>query len=76
MMKKIIDNLLYDTETSELIHNDEINKRLWYLTPNGNYFCFFKNGDIVPKTEEAVKDYLGKNDVEKYIELFGEPQEA
>ena len=75
-MKKIINNLLYDTDVSELIHNDEINNRRWYKTPNGNYFVFYGTGEITPKAEDAVRDYLGKHNVEKYIELFGEPKEA
>lgn len=36
----------------------------------------YANGEIIPKTEANTKEYLGKNNVEKYIELFGEPQEA
>lgn len=75
-MKKIINNLLYDTELSELIYHDEVKNRRWYRTPNGNYFVFYATGEITPKTEESVKEYLGRNNVDKYIELFGEPQEA
>lgn len=75
-MKKIVNGLLYDTDTSELIYHDEINRRRWYKTKNENYFVLYANGEIGPKTEDAVRDHLGKNNVEKYIELFGEPQEA
>lgn len=75
-MKKIVNNLLYDTELSELIHKDEVNNRLWYKTSNGNYFVFYGTGEITPKTERTVRDYLGENSIEKYIELFGEPKEA
>lgn len=75
-MKKIINNLLYDTDVSELIHEDQINNRRLYKTPNGNYFTVFKTGEIGLKTEASVRDYLGKNNVPKYIELFGKPEEA
>lgn len=75
-MKKIINNLMYDTDNSELIHNDEVNKRRWYKTQNGNYFVVYRTGEIVPKTEENVREYLGKEDVKIYIKLFGKPKEA
>ena len=75
-MKKIINNLLYDTDVSELVHEDQINNRKLYRTPNGNYFIVFKTGEISLKTEDSVRDYLGKNNVPKYIELFGKPEEA
>lgn len=75
-MQRVIDNLLYDTKTATVIHIEEDTKRILYMAPNGNFFMFFKNGEIVPKTEESTKEYLGKHNVEKYIELFGEPQEA
>jgi hypothetical protein len=75
-MKRIIDNLLYDTETSTVVHIEENTKRILYQTVNGNFFMFYPIGEIVPKTEESTKEYLGKYNVEKYIELFGEPEEA
>ena len=75
-MKKIVNGLLYDTDTSELIYHDEMNERRWYKTKNGNYFVLYANGEIGTKSENAVKDYLGKNHVDKYIDLFGEPREA
>ena len=75
-MKKIINNLLYDTDSSELIYADESKGRRWYKTQNNSYFVLYGTGEIAPKTEESVRDYLGKNDVDKYIELFGEPKEA
>ena len=75
-MKKIINDLMYDTDNSELIHNDEVNKRRLYKTQNGNYFVLYRTGEIIPKTEGSIKEYLGVNDVEKYIELFGTPEEA
>lgn len=75
-MKKIIDGLLYDTETSEIIYTDEFKERTWYMTKNKNYFIFYRYGSIVPKSEIEVKEFLGIYDVDKYIELFGEVQDA
>ena len=75
-MRQIINDLLYDTETSEMVYVDATNNRRMYKTQNGNYFVLYGNGEIVPKTEESAKDFLGKNDVPKYIELFGKPKEA
>lgn len=75
-MQRIVNGLLYDTKTSTVIHREEDTKRTLYQTPNGNYFMFYPVGEIVPKTEQSTKDYLGKYNVAKYIELFGEPEEA
>ena len=75
-MQRVIDGLLYDTDTSTVLHVEEKTKRRLYQTPNKNYFMFYPTGEIIPKTEGSVKDYLGKYNVPKYIELFGEPQEA
>lgn len=75
-MQRVIDGLLYDTDTAIIIHIEENTKRRLYQTLNGNFFMFYPTGEIVPKTEDSTKDYLGKYNVEKYIELFGEPEEA
>lgn len=75
-MQRVIDGLLYDTETATIIHIEENTKRRLYQTPNSNFFMFYPTGEIVPKTAESTKEYLGKYNVPKYIELFGEPEEA
>lgn len=75
-MQRVINGLLYDTETSTVIHIEEDTKRRLYQTPNNNFFMLYPTGEIVPKTEQSVRDYLGKYNVPKYIELFGEPEEA
>lgn len=75
-MKRVINDLLYDTETAEMIYIEEGTNRKLYRTPNGNFFTLYPTGEIRAKTEEAAKDYLGKYDVEKYIKVFGEPKEA
>lgn len=78
-MQKIINGLLYDTDTAELIHISE-NKRRLYRTAKGNFFIVYPNGTIEPKSEENVKILLGqsglKKDIETYIELFNEPDLA
>lgn len=75
-MKRIINNLLYDTGVSELIYTEEGVNRQLYKTPNGNFFTLYPTGEIRPKSVDDTKDYLGRYDVNKYVELFGEPQEA
>lgn len=75
-MQRVINNLLYDTDTATAIHAEEDTKRILYQTPNNNFFMLYPTGEIIPKSEESTKDYLGKKNVPKYIELFGEPQEA
>ena len=75
-MKRVINDLLYDTDTADLIFVEEDTNRKLYKTPNGNFFTLYPTGEIRAKTEEATKDYLGRYDVEKYIEVFGEPREA
>lgn len=75
-MRRIIDDLLYDTNTAELVFTEEGTNRMLYRTPNGNFFTFYPTGEIRPKSMEDTKDYLGRNDVKKYIELFGKPKEA
>lgn len=75
-MQRVVGNLLYDTDTATVIHVEEDTKRILYRTQKDNFFMFYPNGEIIPKTEESTKDYLGKKNVSKYIEMFGEPQEA
>ena len=69
-MKRVINDLLYDTDTADLIFIEEDTNRKLYKTPNGNFFTLYPTGEIRAKTEEATKD------VEKYIKVFGEPREA
>lgn len=75
-MKKIINGLLYNTQTAETIYIDETTNRKYYKTEKGNYFLLYPNGEIVPKTEDDIKEYLGNNNTNKYIELFGKVEEA
>ena len=94
--KSIIDGLLYDTSTSELLCKSD--RYAYFKTKNGRYFCCDdKNlhdryydineecwiydfqeiyASISPISESEVKQKVGIYNVEKYIELFGEPEEA
>lgn len=75
-MKQIINEVLYDTETSTQIYFDEEKQRRWYRTNNGHYFIFFPNGEISVIEEAVAKDFLGKHDPDKYIEIWGVPKEG
>lgn len=75
-MKQIINDLLYDTEKSTLIYTEKDTKRRLFQTPNNHFFMCYISGEIVPKSESETKDYLGERDIDKYIEIFGEPKEA
>lgn len=75
-MQKIVNGLLYDTSKSENIYVDyETNRRI-FKTKKRNYFLLYPNGEIVPKEEEEIKEYIGSRDTKKYIELFGTVEEA
>lgn len=89
--KKIIDGKLYDTSKAKKIctivlsHDDIPNYDLPIISLGGQdvtiykgnsewfieYFCF-----IEPVSESWIKNILGRCDVDKYIELFGEVEEA
>lgn len=75
-MQRVVGNLLYDTNTANIIHIEEDTNRILFQTQNNNFFMLYATGEIVPKSLESTKDYLGVKNVPKYIELFGEPQEA
>lgn len=75
-MQRVINGLLYDTRSATIIHKEEDTKRVLYKTPNENFFMFYPTGEIILKTEDSVKAYLGKRNVKKYTELFGKPEEA
>ena len=75
-MKRIVKGLLYDTDKATQIHIDPLSRSRLYVTPEGRFFTMYPNGEIVPKTEENAKIYLGARDVDMYIKLFGEVEEA
>jgi len=75
-MRKIIDGKLYDTDTAELVYFDLNTKRGLYRTVNGAFFTLYPNGEITARAEKYAKQYLGERDVDKYIEIFGNVEEA
>lgn len=75
-MKRIVNGLLYDTNNALEIYRDKKRNKIWYQTEKGNYFTVYGTGEIVPVEENAVKEFLGKNDIRAYIKLFGEVEEA
>ena len=77
-MKKIIKGVLYDTDNAELLYTyvSFRKRKLYYRTEKGNYFCVYSNKEIQPMTEDEFKEFIGEVDPDKYIELFGMPEEA
>ena len=75
-MQRVVSGLLYDTANAQMVYMEKDTKRILYHTSNDNFFMFYPTGEIVPKTKQSAMDYLGKCNVEKYIELFGQPKEA
>lgn len=75
-MRRIVDNKMYDTDTATLLYYDADTKRCFYQTQNGTFFTLYPNGEIVPRAEKYAKQYLGERDVDMYIEIFGNVEEA
>lgn len=75
-MRKVINGKLYDTDKSEVIYIDQMTKRAVCRTEKGSYFILYSNNQIVPKTEDEIKEYIGLHDADLYIELFGMIEEA
>ena len=75
-MQRVIKGVLYDTDNSVLIYFDENKGRRYYMTPRSHFFVMFATGEIQVVSIDAMKDILGTYDIEKYIEIFGEPTEG
>lgn len=76
-MKAIIYGLLYDTEKSELLHYDNQTLESIYMTKNKRLFITECNDRRIRETNlELCKEYLGRVNPNKYIELLGEVPEA
>ena len=75
-MKKVIDGLLYDTDISTLIYLDENSRRRYFMTPHRRFFVVYITGEMATKTEADMRKLLGMYDYDKYVEIFGEPEEA
>jgi hypothetical protein len=75
-MKRVINGKVYDTEKSDIIYIDPNKRRTYYMTKNGAFFVVYKTGELAVKTEEEIRELLGMYDYDKYVEIFGEPEEA
>ncbi len=91
VVKQIIDGKLYDTSKatkigSVVVPEDEIpDSKLDFRTLYGQEVIIYKGttkyfirccGYIQPVSEAWVRKWIGQQDIEKYIELFGEPELA
>jgi len=76
-MKRIVNGLMYDTDTAELVCQSNIARfvnRL-FRTKKGRYFVYEKIGDIEdikPLNEDETFEWLSKHNPDKAIELFSE----
>ncbi len=73
-MKQIIDGLMYDTDTAEMLLEYE-NRKL-YRTEKNNFFIVYSNEVITPITEANAKAIIGRVNVDRYLEVFDAPEEA
>lgn len=67
--------LLFFKELPNIPCNDFFGKHVSVYKGNAEYFVEGYS-TITPVDEQWVKKYLGKKNVEKYIELFGTPDLA
>ena len=83
-MKAIIDNKLYDTDKAEMTYeyteaeSCAANIKI-YKTSKDNYFqeiSVFASNTLNTLSVDQVKEVLSKRAPDKYIELFGEVEEA
>ena len=75
-MQRIIDGYLYDTDTATLIYLETTKNVKYYMTAKRRFFVYYSNNEFQVVDESFMKDFLGKYDIAKYIEIFGEPQEG
>lgn len=90
-VRKIIDGKMYDTSKAAHIcdlclwHEEMPDYDLPIYCLGGESVSLYRGkskwfielyGDITPVEDIWVKDILGKHNVDKYIELFGEPELA
>lgn len=80
-MKKVIEGLLYDTDTAKLIISEvdesgEIIKRLYQTTKSAFFFYYISSGTIEPISRDACREWLGLYNYNAYVSVFGEPEHA
>ena len=89
IVRAVINHKLYDTAKAQkicdiVVPSEELSgipltnlfgKHVTVYKGNAEYFIAGYS-TIVPVDEQWVREWLGKRNVEKYIELFGEPELA
>ena len=80
-MKKIINNLLYDTDTAKLIISEpapdgSLIKRLYQTQNRAFFFLLVGSNEIKPISEAECREWLGLFNYNAYVSVFGEPQKA
>ena len=80
-MKKVIKNLLYDTDTARLIISEvgsggTLIKRLYMTENRAFFFLLIASEEIVPISEAECREWLGLFNYNAYVSVFGEPQKA
>lgn len=74
-MKKIANGLLYDTDKAEKIMECDLYSV--YKTANGRLFMTHDVLNQITCTDmDLIKTFIGENNADLYIELFGTVQEA
>lgn len=76
IVQRIVDGYIYDTETATLLYTESGKNVKYYMTAKRRFFVYYSNNEFQVVTEAVMKDFLGKYDIAKYIEIFGEPQEG
>ena len=74
-MKKIVNGLLYDTDKAEKIMECDLHSV--YKTANDILFITHDVLDQITCTDiDTIKTFIGENNADLYIELFGAVKEA
>lgn len=74
-MKKIVNGLLYDIDKAEKIMECDLHSV--YKTANGRLFITHDVLNQITCTDmDSIKTFIGENNADLYIELFGTVQEA
>lgn len=82
MAKKVINNLLYDTSTADLIISETepdgktLIKRLYMTKNRAFFFLLIASDEIKPISEAECREWLGLFNYDAYVNVFGEPQKA
>lgn len=90
MAKYVVKDKVYDTDKSQLIFEGDNKYKGWigiqpftiqrysyaYITEKGNYFIEIEDGTCLTCDEAYIKSWIKKADYDRYVELFGELEEA